>query len=415
MGEEASTACLHGSASSPRLLFLPTTTMTPPAHYPRARIPMRGWTCITYTLMSCEESAAPAPPRSRAFFDVVLGTSPPSPALAAQLAPVPMPRSPTPDCDTDESDRESDPEPSRQRVLVMLKSETHWEPAIPTSDVRGTSPDTSCEETRRQFDMEYSTHKNPMPKRALRSKPKPEPLRKSSRLATRPTTPQDDPSTTDTRSLARRPKRRPEPKSRPEPRSTSSPAPQPTSIAYPPDDPPPPAPTHIVSLRPGYNAYTPEDKQWFLDFVAWVFRQNVHAGKAEICQDIFHQAPHHRLESWKSYWRDHISQVEALRNMARGGLDKPAQPARGTARINYSPRPSSSGTETDSDIISTPKMTHAPVGEANKSSLWKLAELAEIELNVATGAPNRQSRPGSFKRRALDIDSEVAHTKRPRY
>jgi hypothetical protein len=191
---------------------------------------------------------------------------------------------------------------------------------MPTSDARGTAPDTSCEATRRLFEIEYSTHKKRVVKRRARRsaagsssrppKPKVEAVRKSSRLATRATTPIDpDSSATDmsvmgsTRSAsvasARNPTPKPrarltKPKTKPAPRPRLSvdhdqPTPRPTSIAHPPVDPPPPAPTDIVSLRPGYNAYTSEDKQWFLDFVAWVFRQNVHAGKAEICQDIFQQ------------------------------------------------------------------------------------------------------------------------------
>lgn len=196
------------------------------------------------------------------------------------------------------------------------------EPLIPTSDVRGTSPETSCEATRRLFETEYSSHKkHPVKRRARRSaagssarppKPKVEAVRKSSRLATRPATPIDaDYSATDvsvvgstrsasvasTRNPTPKPKAKPvKPKSAPRPRP--SPAleqltPRPTSIAHPPNDPPPPAPTHVVPLRPGYNAYTEADKIWFFQFLVWVFRQNAHAGKAEICQDIFQQVRPH--------------------------------------------------------------------------------------------------------------------------
>ncbi|KAG9100467.1 hypothetical protein FS749_015223 [Ceratobasidium sp. UAMH 11750] len=254
----------------------------------------------------------------------------------------------------DDSSDEDEPVLSRKRVLIMYRGRKSLvEPAIPTSDVRGAISDTSYEETRRLFETEYSAHKQRVVKRRARRsaggpstrppRPRVEAVRKSTRLATRPGTPIDaDSSVTDmsvtgsTRSASVVSSRNPTPKPRaraprpkPAPRSKASSdrdrlAPQSTSIAYAPDDPPPPAPTNVVSLRPGYNAYTPEDKQWFLDFIAWVFRQNVHAGKAEICQDIFQQAPHHRLESWKSYWRDHISEVESLRNAARADQSRRA-------------------------------------------------------------------------------------------
>ncbi|KAG8770632.1 hypothetical protein FRC12_004149 [Ceratobasidium sp. 428] len=334
--------------------------------------------------------------RSRAFFDVVLADPlPPTPApLSPPLCDMPAdkPIAPsrqrnlltskqqsarkrgykrkqsTPDesseeeedddsdydeaCATDDSSDEDEPVLSRNGVLIMHgQHKSRVEPHIPISNVRGATPDTSCEETRRLFETEYSTHKKRVVKRRVRRsapgpsnrppKPKVEAVRKSSRLATRSGTPIDaDSSVTDisvagsTRSTSvasvryptPKPRARPsKPKAAPRPKASSDrgePAPQSTSIAHAPDDLPPPAPTNIVSLRPGYNAYTSEDKQWFLDFIAWVFRQNVHAGKAEICQDIFQQAPHHRLESWKSYWRDHISEVESLRNAARANQSR---------------------------------------------------------------------------------------------
>lgn len=204
------------------------------------------------------------------------------------------------------------------------------EPFIPTSDVRGSTPDTSCEETRRLFETDYSTHKKRTVKRRARRstassstrppKPKVEAVRKSTRLATRPATPIDaDCSATDvsvvgsTRSASVASVRNPTPKPKAKlakPKSTPRPrpspdlerlTPQPTSIAHSPEDPPPPAPTHVVPLRPGYNAYTEADKLWFFQFLVWVFRQNAHAGKAEICQDIFQQVRSHLTFPFSSF------------------------------------------------------------------------------------------------------------------
>ncbi|KAG9127370.1 hypothetical protein FRC07_014534 [Ceratobasidium sp. 392] len=389
--------------------------------------------------------AQPVQSRSRAFFDVVLADPlPPAPTPA----PLPPPlceestdkpiapsrqrnllnpkqqgarkrgykrKQPTPDESSEEEDDDSDfdeassiddssdedePVLSRKGVLIMYGDQkSRVEPDIPTSDMRGAIPDTSCEETRRLFETEYSTHKKRVVKRRARRsapgpsarppKPKVEAVRKSSRLATRPATPIDaDSSVTDisvagsTRSASvvsaryptPKPRSRPsKPKAAPRPKANSDrrqPAPQSTSIAHTPDDPPPPAPTNVVSLRPGYNAYTPEDKQWFLDFVAWVFRQNVHAGKAEICQDIFQQAPHHRLESWKSYWRDHISEVESLRNAARVNHSRQASHPRRAIALSRSddeasavprarppPSSSTSSESTDISVRGSPKDT----------------------------------------------------------
>ncbi|KAF8605039.1 hypothetical protein BDV93DRAFT_543626 [Ceratobasidium sp. AG-I] len=323
------------------------------------------------------QAQSPPSRKSRAFFDVVLGRTPvngepptkptpPSPPLEllatkhstrkkALKDARPNYKEDTTDDDdndesgdetSDESSDEDEPALSRTGVFIMQGGRKALEPLIPTSDIRGTSPDTSCEETRRLFETEYSTHKKRTVKRRARRstagsstrppKPKVEAVRKSTRLATRPATPIDaDCSATDisvvgsTRSASVASTRNPTPKLKAKPtkpKSTPRPrpspdleqlAPQPTSIAHPPEDPPPPAPTHVVPLRPGYNAYTEADKLWFFKFLVWVFRQNAHAGKAEICQDIFQQAPHHRLESWKSYWRDHISDVEECRNSAR--------------------------------------------------------------------------------------------------
>lgn len=434
---------------------------------------------IDRSLSSSHRPHPESPPRpSRAFFDVVLSapatalahapaadttppdTHPPSkpPTLSTASRTIMKrksrkPRQPTPDESSSEdestyepSDESSDEdEPAPARGLVQISAQGCSEPAIRISDVRGTTPDTSCEETRRLFDIEYSTHKKPQRRSSRRSSPRPkpqvEPVRKSSRLATRPATPVEIDSATDvsvigsSRSVSVvsvRPTRKPKAKakSKAAPRTSTSSnssrdqsTPQPTSMAYPPDDPPPPAPTHVVSLRPGYNAYTSQDKQWFLDFVAWVFRQNVHAGKAEICQDIFQQAPHHRLESWKSYWRDHISQVEMLRNQARDRLEKQTPPlGKGSAnrsrdKQSYArPSPSSvTSTESTEPKVAIQRSMSKPIEEANKPSggLWELAELAELQR---PSAPSKLSpvSTGSLKRRAQETSSDVARTKRPK-
>ncbi|CAE7149239.1 unnamed protein product [Rhizoctonia solani] len=342
----------------------------------------------------------------------------------------------------DESSDEDEPAPSRGPVKLMEHGGEISHPDIPTSNVRDHCSLARCCETREEFDYEYSRHTRVIV-RVLATKPRrfgarsePTPVRKSDRLAaTRSATPAStsidsatDISVSSVVSFSRAvsvasttataPRSKPKPKPKPKtarsksaPRlSTSSnssqdlttPQPTSTSIAHPPDDPPPPAPTNVVSLRPGYNAYTPEDKQWFLDFVRWVFRQNVRAGKAEICQDIFQQAPHHRLESWKSYWRDHISQVEMLRNLARERLLYPEPKRKPASR-------SSPSTSTSSDAATTATTATTFDGEANKASkgLWKLAELAELQDPVSNRIkPN--------KRTAEDAAAQQ-RTKRSRY
>ncbi|KAJ1311647.1 hypothetical protein OPQ81_010123 [Rhizoctonia solani] len=335
----------------------------------------------------------------------------------------------------DESSDEDEPAPSRGPVKLMKDGDEINQPDIPTSSVRDHCTLTTCNDTRFQFDHEYSRHTRIVvlatkPRRnTARSLPGP-PVRKSSRLAaTRSATPASasaDSATDVSVSFVAGSSRavsvasttatapRSKPKSKHKPRTSrsksvsrlstgstssrdlSTPQPMSTSIAYSPDDPPPPAPTNVVSLRPGYNAYTPEDKQWFLDFVGWVFRQNVRAGKAEICQDIFQQAPHHRLESWKSYWRDHISQVEMLRNLARERLLHLEPKRKPLSRSSPSTSTSSRGAT-------------AFDREANKTSegLWKLAELAELQDPVS-------DRNNSNKRAADDAAAQQ-RTKRSRY
>ncbi|CAE6514842.1 unnamed protein product [Rhizoctonia solani] len=344
----------------------------------------------------------------------------------------------------DESSDEDEPAPSRGPVRLMEHGSEINLPNIPTSNVRDHCSLATCKDTRQQFDREYSRHTRVVrrflatkPRRfearssPPESKPRPtSPVRKSSRLAaTRSATPASVgiDSATDISVLSvagssramsvasttataprNKPKSKPKPKtarsksvsrlstSSNSSRDLSTPQPMSTSIAHPPNDPPPPAPTDIVSLRPGYNAYTSEDKQWFLDFVGWVFRQNVRAGKAEICQDIFQQAPHHRLESWKSYWRDHISQVEMLRNLARERQLHPGPKRKQASR-------SSSSTSTSSDAGT------AFDGDANKASegLWKLAELAELQGPVTNH--------NKSNKRAADDATAQQRTKRSRY
>ncbi|CCO26715.1 hypothetical protein BN14_00746 [Rhizoctonia solani AG-1 IB] len=368
------------------------------------------------TLTDLRAPSKPAPVTSR--------RAPPAGNSGKKKKKAPKRRAPTPEPEPSSSEPESEferefefecesseedvPDPSREPVKLMKDGAILSQLVIPTSNLRGECSLVTCLSTRMEFDREYSTHTRPIV-RALATKPSRGsarnvslPVRKSSRLAaTRSATPAstDMDSATDisisfvsgssravsvasTTATASRNKPRPKPKPK-TPRSKSAsrlstgsnssrdqstPQPMSTSMAYSPDDPPPPAPTNVVSLRPGYNAYTPEDKQWFLDFVGWVFKQNVRAGKAEICQDIFQQAPHHRLESWKSYWRDHISQVEMLRNQARERLPYPESKRKSTGRL---------------PLLSSTTSDRVPAidEDANRNSeeLWKLAELAESQ------------------------------------
>ncbi|QRW18951.1 hypothetical protein RhiXN_00357 [Rhizoctonia solani] len=323
-----------------------------------------------------------------------------------------------------ESNEEDVPAPARGPVKLIKDGDIFNQPDIPISDVRDDYSLKTCLNTRMQFDREYSRHTRPI-KKFLATKPSRFsarnlvgsvpvlPVRKSSRLAaTRSATPAstDMDSATDisisfaagssravsvASTTATTPRSQPRPKPKPKiPRSKSTPrlstssnssrdqsTPQPisTSIAYSPDDPPPPAPTN----------------QWFLDFVDWVFRQNVRAGKAEICQDIFQQAPHHRLESWKSYWRDHISQVEMLRNRARERLVNPEVKRRTTVHPSRSASISSDG---------VPTLER----EANRASegLWQLAEVAESQGTTL----NR----GRSNKRVADDTTAQRCTKRSR-
>ncbi|KDN39567.1 hypothetical protein RSAG8_08723, partial [Rhizoctonia solani AG-8 WAC10335] len=427
---------------------------------------------------STQTISPPPPPRSRGFFDIVLASpvhipaakepdttltdlcAPSKPAsTTSHRAPsagnaikkkkkkAPKRKEPTPEPESYSSEDEflydpeyessddDEPTPSRGPVKLMEDGNEINQSDIPTSNVRDHCSAATCNDTRLQFDREYSRHTRII-RRLLATKPRRfearyvSTVRKSSRLAaTRSATPASTgiDSATDisvssvagssramsvASTTATAPRNKPKSKTKPKTarsksvsrlstssnssRDLSTPQPASTSIAHSPDDPPPPAPTNIVSLRPGYNAYTSEDKQWFLDFVGWVFRQNVRAGKAEICQDIFQQAPHHRLESWKSYWRDHISQVEMLRTLARERLLHP-EPKRKPASRSPSSTSTSSDAETTFD------------GEANKASegLWKLAELAELQGPV----PNRNK---SNKRTADDAATQQ-RTKRSRY
>ncbi|KAF8761224.1 hypothetical protein RHS01_01017 [Rhizoctonia solani] len=378
----------------------------------------------------------PPPVRSRAFFDVVLAPpvdipakktdatltdlhapSKPTPVTSRRAAPAGSSgkkkkkkatkrREPTPEPESSssedesvydlgyESNEEDVPAPARGPVKLIKDGDIFNQPDIPISDVRDDYSLKTCLNTRMQFDLL--------------------PVRKSSRLAaTRSATPAstDMDSATDisisfaagssravsvASTTATTPRSQPRPKPKPKiPRSKSTPRLSTSSNSS--------RDQRSTATRPnkrglssaGIQRLYPEDKQWFLDFVDWVFRQNVRAGKAEICQDIFQQAPHHRLESWKSYWRDHISQVEMLRNRARERLVNPEVKRRTTVHPSRSASISSDG---------VPTLER----EANRASegLWQLAEVAESQGTTL----NR----GRSNKRVADDTTAQRCTKRSR-
>ncbi|KAI0316617.1 hypothetical protein OF83DRAFT_1172712 [Amylostereum chailletii] len=60
-------------------------------------------------------------------------------------------------------------------------------------------------------------------------------------------------------------------------------------------------PTNIVRLGNG-NAFTAEDKQYFINYLLWATDRDPDISKGKICRHLAKNVPHHPKGSWKKYW-----------------------------------------------------------------------------------------------------------------
>ncbi|KAJ7150018.1 hypothetical protein C8R43DRAFT_951581 [Mycena crocata] len=68
----------------------------------------------------------------------------------------------------------------------------------------------------------------------------------------------------------------------------------------------PSPPTEVVPLhgRNG-NMYTIADKRYFIEFILWKLDSDPNLTRADLCQLLADNVPHHSVSSWRGYWSNH--------------------------------------------------------------------------------------------------------------
>ncbi|KAI0058974.1 hypothetical protein BV25DRAFT_1829529 [Artomyces pyxidatus] len=105
----------------------------------------------------------------------------------------------------------------------------------------------------------------------------------------------------------------------PRPSQPSAPrrAPRPSLPRAPSHEPTPPK--NVVPGARG-NAFTPEDKQYFLDYITWELKCDPSIQRKDLVRGLGQKAPHHSKDSWGNYWMRHDLADRILAAAQRGSL-----------------------------------------------------------------------------------------------
>ncbi|KAF4573074.1 hypothetical protein EYR36_007584 [Pleurotus pulmonarius] len=63
----------------------------------------------------------------------------------------------------------------------------------------------------------------------------------------------------------------------------------------------PTPPTNVIQTSRG-NKYTPEDREYFIQFISWRLKEEPELSKMQLCEELAEKVPHHTAASWGSHW-----------------------------------------------------------------------------------------------------------------
>ncbi|KAG5647594.1 hypothetical protein DXG03_008947 [Asterophora parasitica] len=79
-----------------------------------------------------------------------------------------------------------------------------------------------------------------------------------------------------------------------------------------------PTPPTIVIPQGRGNKYTPEDRDFFLKFIAWRLQGDPTLTRNDLCVMLAEKAPHHTSQSWASYWSNRHDVPDKILAAAKG-------------------------------------------------------------------------------------------------
>ncbi|KAF5384980.1 hypothetical protein D9615_001395 [Tricholomella constricta] len=80
----------------------------------------------------------------------------------------------------------------------------------------------------------------------------------------------------------------------------------------------PTPPTIVIPHRGRGNKYTPEDREFFLKFIAWRLKGDPTLTRNDLCAMLAEKAPHHTSQSWASYWSNRHDVPDKILAAAKG-------------------------------------------------------------------------------------------------
>ncbi|KAG6818059.1 hypothetical protein H0H87_009214 [Tephrocybe sp. NHM501043] len=79
-----------------------------------------------------------------------------------------------------------------------------------------------------------------------------------------------------------------------------------------------PSPPTIVIPHSRGNKFTPEDRDFFLKFIAWRLKGDPTLTRNDLCALLAEKAPHHTAQSWASYWSNKHDVPDKILAAAKG-------------------------------------------------------------------------------------------------
>ncbi|GLB36006.1 hypothetical protein LshimejAT787_0302940 [Lyophyllum shimeji] len=118
-------------------------------------------------------------------------------------------------------------------------------------------------------------------------------------------------------------------------------------------DPPsrsPTPPNIVIPHRGRGNKYTPEDREFFLKFIAWRLKGDPTLTRNDLCALLAEKAPHHTAQSWASYWSNKHDLPDKILAAARGdSYDSSESESEEEEKISVRRRPKYPDAAADSD------------------------------------------------------------------
>ncbi|KAG6836378.1 hypothetical protein H0H93_008678 [Arthromyces matolae] len=149
----------------------------------------------------------------------------------------------------------------------------------------------------------------------------------------------------------------------------------------------PSPPTVVIPHRGRGNKFTPQDREFFLKFIAWRLKGDPSLTRTDLCNLLAEKAPHHSAQSWASHWSNKHDVPDKILAAAKGddyGSDESDSEEEVTRPTRRRPRYKESSSE-ESDEEEEEKDTKSESDEDEEDDETPIRVYSESEMGQKGG------------------------------